>query len=138
MKEQKHISPIAGVLIFNKEGKVLLVFIPKFNNKYSIPGGHIEYGEKMMDAAKREVKEETGLNIYDIKFFSFREDIHPKDYYKKEHFIFFGFTAKTKATKVKLNDEGLSYVWVLPKNALKLNLASNTIYLINKYVKKHK
>ncbi|WP_416728681.1 NUDIX hydrolase [Fictibacillus sp. JL2B1089] len=36
---------------------------PNALNKWTFPGGHIEYGEDILFAAKREVKEETGLDI---------------------------------------------------------------------------
>lgn len=67
MAEEKKYPKIAiGAIIVNKEGKIFLMKGKKFENKYIPPGGHIEWGEKMEDALKREVKEETGLDIYDF------------------------------------------------------------------------
>lgn len=55
------IAAVATVLI--KEGKILLVKrgYPPGLGKWSIPGGVVEAGEKLVDAARRELKEETGL-----------------------------------------------------------------------------
>ena len=51
--------------IIVKDGQVVL--IKRLNNPYmdhwAIPGGFVEYGEKVEDAAVREAKEETGLDI---------------------------------------------------------------------------
>lgn len=46
--------------------KILLIFHPKFH-KWLPPGGHVEKNETPPEAAKREVKEETGLEIELIK-----------------------------------------------------------------------
>ncbi len=40
-----------------------------FKGTWCIPGGHIEFGEHPEDAVRREVKEETGLDLVNAKFF---------------------------------------------------------------------
>lgn len=39
------------------------------------PGGHLEYGETFTECAKREVLEETGLEVGDIKFLVATNDV---------------------------------------------------------------
>jgi ADP-ribose pyrophosphatase YjhB (NUDIX family) len=53
----------AGV-IFNQENKILLVksTYQRFH-PWGLPGGSLDYGESPEDAVKREVWEETGLNV---------------------------------------------------------------------------
>jgi len=83
-----------GALIFNPEGKILLIKSHKWKNKYIVPGGRVELGERPKDALKREIKEETGLNVYDIKFVCFQEFIYGKEFWKKRHFVLFNLLAK--------------------------------------------
>ena len=39
-----------------------------FPNNWDLPGGHIAHGESLIEGLKREVYEETGLTISDVKF----------------------------------------------------------------------
>ena len=54
----------AIVVIDNHEGRVLLIRRHKYGrNYYVVPGGGVENGETVAEAALREVKEETGLDV---------------------------------------------------------------------------
>ena len=56
------------VMIQDKHtGKVLVQDRVKSWKGLSFPGGHIEGGESFYDCAVREVKEETGLDVYNLK-----------------------------------------------------------------------
>ena len=136
MKTQNFPHPTVGALIFNSEGKLLLVRTHKFHNKYVVPGGHIEVGEKMTDALIREAKEETGLDIYDLEFIFFQEFIQDDSFWKNMHFIFFDFACKTDSTEVILNDEAQSFVWVTLEEALALPIDSYTGNAIRELMKK--
>ncbi len=57
------------VMISDREtGKVLVQDRIKSWKGLSFPGGHLEEGESIVDSAVREIKEETGLNIKNLKF----------------------------------------------------------------------
>ena len=53
-------SKTAGGIVLNKDGVILVV--NQNYNSWSFPKGHIEEGEEVLAAAKREIEEETGIN----------------------------------------------------------------------------
>ena len=57
-----------GVLIENEEGKVLLQKRSDTGD-WCVPGGALEPGETYIEAATREVREEVGIEVADLKLF---------------------------------------------------------------------
>lgn len=135
MKKQQFPEPTVGALIFNPKCEILLARSHKWKNEYVIPGGHIELGEKMTDALKREIKEETNLDIYDIEFFRVAEFIFGTHFWEKKHFIFLNFTAKARSGKVLLDSEGQDHIWISPEKALDLPVEPSTKNFIKEYLK---
>lgn len=70
-KEKLVFRPSVYAIIIH-DGKVLMLN-NKSNSKLFFPGGGVNIGEKMMDALRREVKEEVGLEIEIGKFVYFKE-----------------------------------------------------------------
>jgi ADP-ribose pyrophosphatase YjhB (NUDIX family) len=58
------ITHSAGGVVLNKRGQVLVV--NQRGRSWSLPKGHIEAGEDLLDAARREIYEESGLR--DLKY----------------------------------------------------------------------
>ena len=137
MAEQIYPEPTVGTFIFNKDGELLLLKSHKWPGRYVVPGGHVELGETIEEAAIREAKEETGLDIYDLMFINFQEFIYDPSFWKKRHFIFFDYMCRTDSLEVKLNDEAQEHVWVKLDAALHLELDSYTRTSIEKIVEKN-
>jgi nucleoside triphosphatase len=135
MNDQQYPEPTVGVFIFNPRGKVLLLQSHKWPGAYVVPGGHVELGERLEEAAIREAKEETGLEIYDLEFILFQQFVYDPAFWKQRHFIFFDFAAKTNSTEVILNEEAQKYVWIEPKESLELKLDMYTRNAIEAYLK---
>lgn len=57
-----------SALIIDEKGRVLLEKRTD-NDLYCLPGGSLDYEEKLIDGISREVKEETGLSIKDFSLF---------------------------------------------------------------------
>lgn len=133
---QKYPEATVGALILNDKGEMLLVKSHKWGNRYTVPGGHIELGERSEAAVKREVKEEVALDVEPVRILLVQEAIFPPDYIKHEHYIFMDYLCRTKSSSVKLdNKEIQDHIWVSPDRALQLDLESFTRNLVVEYLK---
>lgn len=126
---------VVGVLIYNNKNEIFLAKSKKWSDKWIVPGGHLEWGEKLHHCAKREVKEETNLEIGDIELIEIQESIFSKEYHEKKHMVFIDFCAKIKSNKIILNDELQEYKWFKPKDALRINLNKSTNKFIKMFIK---
>jgi len=124
--DQKYPEPTVGVFIFNPAGELLLLKSHKWPEAYVVPGGHIELGESLEQAAVREAREETGLEVRDLKFVCVQEFIFDPAFWKRRHFLFFDFTCRADSVEVKLNDEAQAHLWAEPRAALQLPLDAYT------------
>ena len=84
---QKGVGIVGSAIIQNSKGQILLTKSPKWNNKWTMPGGHIEYGETIKEAITREAEEETGLKLEPVDIVAWGELIESKDFYRPAHFI---------------------------------------------------
>ena len=131
-------EPTVGALIVNSQGKILLAKSHKWFDRYTLPGGHIEVGETMVEAVKREVREEVGLDVEVADMLLMQEAIFAPEFYKKKHFIFIDFYCKSKDEQVTLDQKEIQdYVWVYPGAAYNLKLDSFTRKTIDRYLEKN-
>lgn len=54
------------------------------HDTWSVPGGHLEFGETIEACAKREAMEETGLSVTNVRFLALTEDKFKTD---NKHYI---------------------------------------------------
>jgi 8-oxo-dGTP pyrophosphatase MutT (NUDIX family) len=55
-------------------GATVLLLNTRSTGKYQLPGGGVETGERIEDALRREVREETGIEVEVERFLGFKED----------------------------------------------------------------
>jgi len=102
-------------------GKVL---VQKRIKKYcgiAFPGGHVEDGESIYASAVREIKEETGLDIRDLKACGY---IHWNHANGDKYFTYFYKTTSFSGELVRETDEGPVF-WVDPEEMQQMDLAPN-------------
>jgi 8-oxo-dGTP diphosphatase len=97
-----------------RDGKVLLVRRARSPGKgsYSLPGGRVEYGESLHTALRREVDEETGLQIEILGLAGWRE-VLPADS-GGGHYVIMSFAARWAGREPVLNEEHDDFKWLRP------------------------
>ena len=126
--------PIAtvGALIFNSHGQVLMLRTHKWSGLWGIPGGKPKFGESSEAALRREVKEETNLDIDRIQFVLVQDCIHSAEFHRDAHFVLLNYTCVAQdPTEVLLNDEAEEYRWLPPAEARALPLNTPTRILLD-------
>ena len=93
--------PTVDVIIELDEGGIILVRRKNPPRGWALPGGFVDYGESLEDAATREAKEETGLTIF------LRKQLHTysrPDRDPRHHTITTVFIARASGTPVAADD----------------------------------
>jgi phosphoglycolate phosphatase-like HAD superfamily hydrolase len=136
MEKRRAERPIAtvGALIHDGQGKVLMIRTHKWSNLWGIPGGKIERGESCESALIREIREETALEVSDIRFVMVQESIFSASFIRPEHFILLNYLARADSYDVTLNDEAEEFRWVTMEEAFALELNAATVQLLNRVI----
>lgn len=105
-----------GVKIFlkNKDGKYLIVKrnpekYKKVSGEWDIVGGRINAGSKLIDNLKREVFEETKLEILSDPKLIFAQDIIPNE---EKHVVRLSYVGNTDGEPVLDTEENTEYKWL--------------------------
>ena len=145
LKNHFHLKPVellddvepplatVGALIFNAgRSEVLMICTHKWSGKWGIPGGKIKRDEKSETALRREIKEETGLNITDIEFVLVQDCISSKEFYRDAHFVLLNYICRctSKHPRVVLNEEAREFQWLPLTAAKRLKLNQPTKILL--------
>ena len=125
-----HPISTVGALIYNSAREVLMIRTQKWSGLWGIPGGKIKYGESSVDALRREIKEETDLDIDDIQFVLVQDCIHSKEFYREAHFLLLNYTCQARGGTVKLNEEAEEFRWVKLPDAMAMKLNTPTRILL--------
>ena len=113
--EVQIIPVVNGIIV--KEKKFLLgkrsqkkKFLPGY---WTTPGGKVEPGEKLIDALKREVKEETNLEVKRVDLLKISEQFHDE-----HHHIIFDFRVDVSDSNPKSGSDLIELSW-FDKNEIK-------------------
>jgi ADP-ribose pyrophosphatase len=121
-----------GAVVF-REGRVLLVRRghPPAEDLWAIPGGSVEIGETLQQAAEREIWEETGIRIRaDRPIYIF--DVIERDENEgiRFHYVIVDLSAEYISGELSAGDDAVEARWVAAEEIAELALNASTLKLL--------
>jgi 8-oxo-dGTP diphosphatase len=121
--------------VVTKGDRVLLVRRgrPPSEGEWAIPGGSVEVGETLQQAAEREILEETGVLI------RAREPVHLFDHIRRDkegkvrfHYVIIDLAADYLSGEPKPGDDALEACWTDLQEAEQLPVNRSTLLLLKR------
>lgn len=123
-----------GALIF-EDGNLLLVERAQepLKGYWSIPGGIVEAGEKLEDGIRREVREETGLEVEPLSIFEIFERIIPDAEGKAEyHYVLIDYLCRAVGGRLAAASDVSRVAWVSEQNIREYRLTEGTLAVVER------
>lgn len=95
-----------GHILLGMKGRA---FSPEFKQKWVTPGGRLCYGERIEHGLRREIREETGLEVRIVRPLAPQEIIHDK-----AHFVFYAFECEPVGGELLAGDDITEVRWFSP------------------------
>ena len=126
---------LISAVILKKDNKVLLVkeILEDSKEHWIFPGGGVEFGETIEEAAKREIREEIGIDVNIKDFLGFKEIIRPNFDY---HTVIFFFIAETLSNDISRIDNVLDARYFTADEVKNVNMVDSASWAIEEMCKK--
>jgi 8-oxo-dGTP diphosphatase len=123
-----------GALIFRRD-RILMAQRGKepLQGWWSLPGGALELGERLADGVRREVREETGLEVRPQGVLEIFERIMPDARGATEyHYVLIDYVCRVVGGELRAGDDVCAVEWVRQRDLSALQITEGTLAVIEK------
>ena len=133
-KKRKNMGVTQKAVIFRDDGKFLAIrrseTAPSYPLAWDLPGGELDYGEDPFAGIIREIKEETGLKVKDLKPFDVFGHENPVGFW-----VTIAYRCKTLSDTVVISWEHTEYRWVTKEEFLEFPSSPKIIRFVENVFK---
>ena len=132
---------VGGVVVHRQRALLIRRGCEPLKGQWSIPGGMLELGEELADGVRRELKEETGLEVEPLEIVAAFDRITQEGKRVKYHYVIVDYVCRLKRGRLKPASDVVDARWVrredLPKYHL-TEMATKVILESFKFFEKQK
>lgn len=135
MTHQFPTAPVVGVGgVVVQNDKVLIVkraHEPR-KGEWSLPGGRVQLGESLVEAARREIKEETGLDVDVGPLVELFDRVHHLDDRVQYHFVIADYLCTPRGGTLAAADDAEDVAWIGVDELASYGVSARAVAVINK------
>jgi len=128
--------PVIGVgALIIRRGRILMSQRGKQPQKgsWSLPGGAVEIGESLDAAVRREVREETGLEVKPAKVFEiFERIVHDARGAPEYHYVLIDYLCRVTGGALRAGSDAARVEWVRRRDLKELQITEGTLAVIER------
>lgn len=125
-RERRVIATVGGLLIA-QTGELLLIRTAKWSGRWGLPGGKIDYGETMLEAYRREMREETGIEVEHAAWLCIQDCIESPEFTQPRHFLLINYVSRLAGRpEPRKNYESTQIGWFSPAQVAGMDLNQPT------------
>jgi 8-oxo-dGTP diphosphatase len=131
--KKEHIVTSVVAVILDDTERVLLTrrSIPPFQDLWVMPGGKIDLGESILDALRREVREEVGLEVEVDDLIDVFEHVTPGE--ENYHFVIIYYLCRPLWCEISFNEQEVAEAaWVQGSDLGNYQLADGARYILDR------
>jgi 8-oxo-dGTP diphosphatase len=124
---------VGGVVISNGRALLIKRGSPPLEGQWSIPGGLLEIGETLMEGVRRELREETGMEVRPLELIEVFERIElDGDGNARYHYVVLDYLCEAAGGGPRAGSDVTHVAWARPDELRQYSLSSTATRVIMK------
>jgi 8-oxo-dGTP diphosphatase len=132
-------APVVGVGgVVVHEGRVLLIRRGKqpLYGRWVVPGGTVELGEPLVDALRREMREETGLEVEPFELITVFDRIEQEGGRVSYHYVIVDYLCRYLSGEAHADSDALDVAWAAPQELPAYDLPPKALEVVQEALRR--